>query len=153
MATLFSDAFSSTTGLVPYRSNGALVKVATFRYVVPSGGVPVTTASRINLFLLPFNSRILRGEIEVVTNCGSLVCRLVASDAPTDTILFGSPYIILAVPGQNRVDRTSRGMLYTSPSDVPASLRANGGVRIALAPINNGTLTANGQLRGYFLYV
>jgi hypothetical protein len=51
------------------------------------------------------------------------------------------------------VDRVVRGMLYTSPTDIPSSIRANGGVRIALAPTASGTFTAGGQVRGFFLYV
>ena len=153
MATLFSDAFSSTTGLVSYRSNGALVKVATFRYVVPSGGVPVTSASRINLFLLPFNSRILWGTINVVVNMGVITCVVVAIDAPTHTVLWNDPPFILNTPNQHRIDRVIRGMLYTSPSDVSANIQTRGGVSIALAPTIPGTLLANGELQGFFLYV
>ena len=157
MATLFSDAFPEQTnapGLVSYRASGGVVKVATFSYTVPTGGVSVTTASRLNLFLMPFNARIVRGVIEVTTAFGTgTTCNLVAVDAATDTTLWGSAAINLNTVGLNEVDRVGRGMLYTSPTDIPSSIRANGGVRIALAPTASATFTAGGQVRGFFLYV
>jgi len=157
MATLFSDAFPEQTnapGLVSYRASGGVVKVATFAYTVPTGGVNVTTASRLNLFLLPFNARIVRGVIEVTTWFGSgTACDLVAIDAATDTVLWGSGGVNLAATGLYEVNRVNRGMLYTSPTDIPASIRANGGVRIALAPTASATFAAGGTLRGFFLYV
>ena len=158
MATLFSDAFPEQTnapGLVSYRASGGVVKVATFFYTVPTGGVAVTTASRLNLFLLPFNARIVRGAIEVWTGFGTgTTCNLVAADGATDTVLWGSGGVDLSTPGVvHEVDRGTRGALYTSPTDIPASIRANGGVRIALAPTGSFTFAANGQVRGFFLYV
>jgi hypothetical protein len=157
MATLFSDAFPEQTnapGLVSYRASGGTVKVATFSYTVPTGGVAVTTASRLNLFLMPFNARIVRGVIEVTTAFGTgTACNLVAIDAATDTTLWGSGGVNLATAGLYEVDRVARGMLYTSPTDIPSSIRANGGVRIALAPAAAGTFAAGGQVRGFFLYV
>jgi hypothetical protein len=77
----------------------------------------------------------------------------VAVDAATDTTLWGSGNINLNTVGPNEVDRFSRGMLYTSPTDIPSSIRANGGVRIALAPTVSTTFLAGGALRGFFLYV
>jgi hypothetical protein len=157
MATLFSDAFPdqvNAPGLVSYRESGGTVKVATFGYTVPTGGVPVTTASRLNLFLMPFRARIVRGLIQVVTAFGTgTACDLVAIDAATDTTLWGSGGVNLATAGLYDVDRVARGAFYTSPPDIPASIRANGGVRIALAPAASGTFTAGGQVRGFFLYV
>jgi len=157
MATLFSDAFPEQTnapGLVSYRSSGGAVKAATFSYTVPTGGVAVTTASRLNLFLLPFNARIVRGVIEVTTAFGAgTACNLVAIDAATHTTLWGSGGVTLATVGLYEVDRVARGMLYTSPSDLPSSIQLNGGVRIALAPTAAGTFAAGGQVRGFFLYV
>ena len=158
MATLFSDAFPdqvNAPGLVSYRASGGVVKVATFSYTVPTGGVAVTTASRLNLFLMPFNARIVRGVIEVTTAFGAnTTCNLVAIDAATETTLWGSSGINLNAVGLNEVDRVSRGMLYTSPTDIPSSIRANGGVRIALALTGTATsFAAGGQVRGFFLYV
>jgi hypothetical protein len=157
MATLFSDAFPEQTnapGLVSYRASGGVVKVATFAYTVPAGGVNVTTASRLNLFLMPFNARIVRGVIEVTTAFGTgTACNLVAADAATDTTLWGSGGVNLVATGLYEVDRVGRGMLYTSPTDIPAGIRANGGVRIALAPAASATFSAGGTLRGFFLYV
>jgi len=157
MATLFSDAFPdqvNAPGLVSYRASGGVVKVATFAYTVPTGGVAVTTASRLNLFLLPFNARIVRGVIEVVTAFGAgTACNLVAIDAATDTTLWGSGGVNLASVGLYEVNRVARGAFYTSPTDIPASIRANGGVRIALAPESAATFAANGTLRGFFFYV
>jgi hypothetical protein len=77
----------------------------------------------------------------------------VAIDAATDTTLWGSGGVNLATAGLYEVDRVARGMLYTSPTDIPASIRGNGGVRIALAPAASGTFVAGGTLRGFFLYV
>jgi hypothetical protein len=157
MSIVFSDAFPdqvSAPGLVSYRSNGGVVKAATFSYTVPTGGISVTTASRLNLFLMPFNAVIVRGVVEVVTAFGTgTACNLVASDAATDTTLWGSGGVNLATVGLYDVDRVARGAYYISPTDIPASIRSNGGVRIALAPTASGTFTAGGQVRGFFLYV
>ena len=156
MATLFSNAFpgqGNTTDRVPYLLSGGVVKVAAFAYVVPAGGVAVTTASRLNLFLLPLNSMILRGWIDVSVAFGTgTACNLVASAAP-DFMLWGSGGVNLATAGLYEVDRFARGALYNSPPDIPESIRANGGIRIALAPVANGTFAAGGTLRGCFLYV
>jgi len=157
MAILFSDAFPEQTvapGAVSYRSSGGVVKIASFAYTVPASGVLVTTGSRLNLFLMPFNSRLLRGVIEVITNFGaSTACNLVAIDAATHTTLWGAGGVNLASSGLFEVDRVARGMLYTSPVDIPQSIRMNGGVCIALAPTASATFASGGALRGFFFYV
>jgi hypothetical protein len=129
------------------------VKAATFSYTVPAGGVPVTTASRINLFLLPFNSRIVYGLIFVLSSFGTgFVSDLVASDGATDTVLWAGG-INLSSIALNHIDRQSRGAQYTSPANPPQSVVSRGGIRIALAPTISGNFTAGGSLHGYFLYL
>jgi hypothetical protein len=155
MATLFSDAFPdqvNAPGLVSYRSSGGPVKVATFSYVVPAGGVSVTTSSRINLFLLPFNARIVSGMVFVVTSFGTgFTASLVASD-DSNTVLWNGG-INLENVGPYSVDRPQRGTLYTAPSNPSRAVALNGGIRIALAPTASGNYAANGQVAGHFFYV
>jgi hypothetical protein len=156
MSIVFSDAFPSQAnqvGSVSYRSNGGVVKAAVFSYTVPTGGIPVTTASRINLFLLPFNARIVYGSVFVISSFGTgFTADLVASDGVTDTVLWAAG-VNLATVSSYVVDRPARGAYYTSPTSIPQSIISNGGIRIALAPTISGNLTANATLSGHFLYV